>query len=464
MQITVTVEDWETDLQLNRAFENVVWPSYDDRQVTVTIDAPKVQKFVNCFLNSNINARVEITPPADDVPFVNYAGLFSGCTELNAQPIIDNSKNKSMAAMFKNCRNFRVSLHNLDTSNVIDFRQCFYGATFFSGNGIQSWDFSAARSPDAFRNFFGNNEVNYVYYDQFILSLYDQMKAGTLPTPMHAVDMGNSKYSPYVAIARQAVIDYGWEILDGGQIYPNVEPSELEKCFLDSVVTRLENNPDNWLEGVDMSPITTSSQGGALITPRHMIFTNHWPPGIGKVVTFWNGATAKVVKVERSPAYELHFGDIVIATLDRDVTECNPIYFLPYDWVKACPLMGLGGPPSPFPLGMNTPLVWFDQRDQACVSVVSNVKFDEAVNNHVYVNKMFPMVPQIDILKDKFKAAITGDSGSPQCFLCGDKLVLSHLVTSGGPGGGSTVFFPPFRKWLDEYVGKDGYKVTEIDF
>lgn len=128
MKIIIRPEEWENQLDLNRAFENVQWPEFDDRLIEVVLDAPDVQKFVNCFLNSNLNAKVTVTPPSEDVQFVNYAGMFSGCRQLNSQPVFDCSKNKSMAAMFKNCENMRFSLHNIDTSNVLDFRQCFWGA------------------------------------------------------------------------------------------------------------------------------------------------------------------------------------------------------------------------------------------------------------------------------------------------------------------------------------------------
>ena len=146
--------------------------------------------------------------------------------------------------MFKNCENLRVSLHNLDTSNVVDFRQCFWGARYFSGNGIQSWNFSKVRSPDGMQNFLGGGcKAHYLYYDPFIESLHRQMKAGTLPTPMDSVDMGESQHSPYVSNLKQELIEYGWNIKDGGPIFPKVEPSELEKTFFNSIYNRL----DEWI-------------------------------------------------------------------------------------------------------------------------------------------------------------------------------------------------------------------------
>jgi hypothetical protein len=457
MKVIIQPEKWEETEDLTRAFENFQFPTFNDKLTTIVIDAPKVKKFVNLFLNSNLSSRVEITPT--ELESVNYAGLFSGCKNFSSQPILDNSKNVSMAAMFKNCENLRVSLHNFNTSNVVDFRQCFWGATNFSGNGIQSWNFSNARSPNAFQNFFGGNKVHYMYYDKFIESLYNQMKAGTLPTPMNPVDMANSQHSAYVSGMKQELIEYGWNIVDGGPVWKPVEPSKLERIFFDSIYNRLTNNPTNWLEGVDLSPLTKSSQGGILITPKHMIFTNHWKPGKGKVVTFWNGQTAIVESVNVEPINN-GFGDIVIATLNRNVTECNPVLFLPKDWRKACPLMGSGGPPTPFPKGKNTPLVWWDQRDKDYIAVVNMINNDDVGNT--VKNMAWTARGEPEVFYDKYKYAIPGDSGSPMCFLFDTKLVLCHLVTVGGTGAGSFANYIPFRNWLDNFLNTQGYQINEV--
>lgn len=465
MQIVIRPEEYENNLELIRAFENVVWPEFDDRLITLTVDAPKVTRFVNLFLNSNLNARVFITPPAENIDRVNYAGLFSGCTKLTAAPVIDNSKNVSLAAAFKNCSSFRASLHGLNTENTVDFRQCFWGASNFSGNGIQSWDFSSARSPDAFRNFFGKGSaVRQVYYDDFIRNLHKQMKAGTLPTPMSPVDMGTSEYSPLVKQLREELIAYGWDIRDGGMMYPEVEKGELEKIFFNSVHDRLESNPDNFLEGVDLSPVTRSSQGGILISPKHMIFTYHWKPSVGKVVTFWNGQTAKVAKLDVHASVSGMGTDVVLVTLDREVEGCNPVYFLPKDWKKACPLMALQGSATPFPPGMNTPTVWFDRSDRICVAVINKVdtRYEESPTGPRYYNQVVTQEPDLEIFKNKYKGAVPGDSGSPQCFVCHDKLVISHLITTGGPGGGNFLSFTPLREWLNSKLAEEGYAIQEI--
>lgn len=441
---------------LNRFCENFKQSDLPDNCAKLIIDARKNQKFVNFFLNSDINVTVEIVPT--EMEWVNYAGFFSGCRNLSRRPVWDNSKNKSMAAMFKLCENMRFSLHGIDTSNTMDFRQCFWGAKNYSGNGPQYWDYSSARSPDAMRNFMGGGcSMQQKYYDQFIENLYDQMKAGTLPTPMEAVDMGDSKYSPYYAGMRQELIDYGWELLDGGSAVPIVEPSKWEKEFYDGVINRITNDPDNWLDGVDMSCHTRSSQGGILISPRHMIYAYHYQPGIGKRVVFWNGQEGVVEDVDITPSVQ-GWGDIVLVRLREPVQDANPVLFLNKDWRTQCPRLGTYGPPSPMPYMENTPLVWVDNRNRVCTSTVSFITDWLSMPNRVVT-----VVPQNPVIKSKYKDAVPGDSGSPMCFLYRKRFVLSHVITEGGAGPGSWVNLKEFRDYIDQKLSIYGESIEELN-
>ena len=414
------------------------------------IDAPKNQKFINFFLNSDIDLTIEIKPTVMD--WVNYAGFFSGCKNLNHKPLFDNSKNKSMAAMFKSCENMRFSLQDLNTSNTTDFRQCFWGAKNYQGNGPQFWDFSSARSPDAMRNFMGGGcSMKQTYYDQFIENLWKQMKAGTLPTPMVAVDMGDSQYSPYYSFMRQEVIDYGWELLDGGQAVPTIEPSKWEKEFYNSVHDRIVNDPENWLDGVDMSCHTRSSQGGILISPRHMIYAYHYPPSIGKKVVFWNGQEGIV---EDRDGNIMKWGDLILVRLKEPVEGANPVLFLDKDWKTQCPRLASYGPPSPFFPMENTPTVWLDKSDKACVSTVAYITEYPRMPNYVIM-----VEPENPVFKSKYKHAIPGDSGSPQCFLYNNRFVFSHPITMGGPGRSSWINLREVRDYIDMKLAVYGEKV-----
>jgi hypothetical protein len=447
----ITVSDSQ-DLTL--LFANTIFPQQNENNpfLEMEIHCPEANRYTNMFLNSNINARINFTSPSVDS--VTYAGLFSMCKELSHQPFMDTSKCINMAAMFKGCESMRFSVHFLDTKNVRDMRQMFWGCKNFSGNGIQAFDFSSLSNPNAMRNFMGGGAyVRQVHYDQFIENLYNQMKAGTLPTPMAAVEMGDSKYSPYYASMRQEVIDYGWELLDGGQAVRTVEPSKWEKEFYNGLYNRIKDHPNNWLDEVDMSCHTRSSQGGILISPRHMIYAYHYRPVVGKKVVFWNGQEGTVENVDAFPATK--WGDIVLVRLKEAVQNANPVLFLQKNWREQCPLMGVYGPPSPFFPMENIPTIWIDKADKACVSVVSFISEWPTKPNLCVL-----IIPQNPVFRSKYKNAIPGDSGSPQCFLYNKKFVLSHVITTGGPGGGSWLYADGCIDYIEKEISLYGEKLN----
>jgi hypothetical protein len=445
----ITVSDSK---DLTKLFENTIFPQNNEKNpfLEIIIDCPEAVTYTNMFLNSNLNARVTIVPPSVDR--VTYAGLFSMCKELSHQPFIDSTKCRSMAAMFKGCENMRFSVHFLKTSNVGDMRQMFWGAKNFSGNGTQAFDFSSLANPNCMRNFMGGGCSMYQrYYDQFIENLWNQMKAGTLPTPMQAVDMGNSQYSPYYAGMRQELIDYGWELLDGGQAVPTVEPSKWEKVFYNSVYDRIVNDPENWLDGIDMSCHTRSSQGGILISPRHMMYAYHFTPPVGKKVVFWNGQEGIV---EHRDGNIAKWGDLILVRLKEPVEGANPVLFLNKDWQKQCPQLAVYGPPSPFQPMQNIPTVWLDKGDRACVSTVSFIREWPQAPNYVVM-----VTPENPVFKSKYKDAVPGDSGSPQCFLYNNRFVFSHPITMGGPGPGTWINLKEVRDYIDMKLAVYGEKV-----
>jgi len=442
MKLSIKIEDWENELQLNRAFENVQWPEYNDRLLDITIDAPNVQKFVNCFLNSNLNAKVNIVPPSDDLEYVNYAGMFSGCRKLNRQPVFDGSKNRSMAAMFKNCENMRFNLHSIETSNVVDFRQCFWGAVNYSGNGPQYWNYSSARSPDAFRNFFGGGSGLWTrFYDQFIESLHAQMLAGTLPTPMSSVNMGYSQYSPHVAKKHSDLVDYGWEIIDGGEVPYTLSTLEVE--FSRSVDSLLESGtfPGN----VDFGPVCTGPRNGLLISPRHVLHVRHYMPSVGQAMPLISGETVIVERIDSG-----YRGlDIGIATLKEDA-KTSPALVLPKNWQEAMPL--LVGPPTHYPSGTAPALIRFKRGGSWTINDATFASTSDTANTGC-------TIPVNELRKKYFAGIQVGDSGSAVCFVYKNRLVASYsLATSGGTG----IFLSSVRDWADAILSRTGHKFEEI--
>jgi len=440
MKIIIQAEDWENELNWNRAFENYQFPTFTDRSVNVVVDMPEVQKFVNFFLNSNISGRVTVTPPAEHIEWVNYAGMFSGCTNLNGQPIIDTTKNKSMAAMFKMCDNMRFSLHSFNTSNTVDFRQCFWGAKNYSGNGPQLWDFRSARSPDAFRNFFGGGSgMRTIYYDQFIDSLYKQMKDGKLDTPM-VVDMGSSQYSPYMAAKRKELLDFGWNLVDDGEVQCDLSP--LEKYFSDTVDSRINNG--NFPGDIDFGPVCLGSRNGILISPKHIMHVRHYMPSPGQKMVLASGEEVIVDSVE-SGYYGL---DIGIATL-KEPAQTKPAMVLPANWKDWMP--NLFGPPSKYPKGIAPAVIRFKRNGVP------------TINDMSYIGDPTPAAACIMPIDEKrlalYQGINVGDSGSAICFVYHNRLVYAYSLTSAD--GSGIALSGQLRKTIEEKVINDGFKLED---
>ena len=148
MNLTISTDDADLTLALEG------WsppPSCE----TLYVNAPNARKAVNFLLQSPVNCRVVFRFPE---AAINMAGLFSMCIDLQHQPVIEGlCAATSLAAAFKANRECRYSMHWLApiTSGCRDYRQMFWGAINFSGNGVQDFDFSSVTSPLGMRNFFG---------------------------------------------------------------------------------------------------------------------------------------------------------------------------------------------------------------------------------------------------------------------------------------------------------------------
>ena len=431
----LTVSD-ATDM--HRVFEGVTFPP-EMQELHLQCEA---WRYVNCFLGSSLNARVTAEFP--DRP-INLAGMFARCRELESQPRLDTTQATSMAAMFKECEDMRFSTHWIKTDNCRDFRQMFWGCTSSMGNGPQRWNFTAARSPDAFRNFFGGGSgMASVYYNEFLRHVHAQMRAGTLPTPMSPVDMGESKFTEYARQYREELIEYGWDIKDAGQI--TIDLSETEKTFSRSVDDAIKTHGDQWIDAIDCSPVVKSSRNGTLITPRHTVHVNHYAPPIGHVVRFWRGETATVTAVARHPS-----ADLCIATLDRDM-EIRPAQLLSKEWTGKMP--HAGGPPTQYPAGDAPPLVYFSDGNASKPPGLNDLSYVAASTSTGFV------YPCWNEARAKYPASIqVGDSGSSVCFLKGDRLVLAWPLQSGG---GTGPWLADYREWIDGVVQRDGCDVKDV--
>jgi len=176
----------------------------------------------------------------------NMSGMFYGCSvfhqDLNNWNV---SKVANMSNMFENATQFNGDITTWDVSNVRSFSYMFDGASHFNRN-LSGWDVSslltansmfknavlfkqnlAAWSPfqcedmtDMFFNVDMNSPssaVNQNNYNALLLSWGTEPKLSQM-RPNVVFDAGLSMYSNTgsVVAARQALINKGWTITDGG--------------------------------------------------------------------------------------------------------------------------------------------------------------------------------------------------------------------------------------------------------
>ena len=428
MQMSIATD--ESDLSLS--LEGWAPPSACQ---TLIVDAPNVRKMVNLFLGSPVNCRVILRLPD---AAINLAGLFAMCASLSSQPIIEGDCTAtSLAAAFKGNTECRYSMHWLAprTKGCRDYRQMFYGAENYSGNGVQAFDYSSVTSPFGMRNFFGGGSgIRTMYYGQLLHHLHSLMLDGNLPTPMDSVDFGASICSPNLAQKRKELIDYGWNIQDNG-VQPDIRSAfERELC----------DDFDASLQQANTECVCTSARNGILITPQHTLHVRHFTPPVGSTIALRSGESAMVIATE-SASVE----DLSIVKLDRPMAA-KPVAFLPANWAALMP--NAYGPPTRYPEGHAPGLVYFNRNNIAGVADLSYV------HTSVPTGKMrkSPMPSRAGL----YQPIATGDSGAPVCFIYGGELVLAWPMAMSD-GSGPWLAQPDVIAWI-RAVTKTDLRIIEV--
>lgn len=142
--------------------------------------------------------------------------MFEGATNFNTPVIMGPSY---MSYMFSNCTSFNQSLHPNFLSNVYNMSYAFTGASLFKQDvsldqfiAYNSFNFYADHFVDE-TTAFTSTEVD-LMYNGWLNTIVDFGYA-----PFGYLDIGTLQYTTASSASRQSLIDdYGWTILDGGQV------------------------------------------------------------------------------------------------------------------------------------------------------------------------------------------------------------------------------------------------------
>lgn len=233
------------------------------------------------------------------------------------------------------------------------------------------------------------------------------------------------------------------------------DPAVAKPVFavMDHDAATYVRNPDAWTRDLDLTCVSPwNSAGinwlaGTLVSPRHVVFSTHFPIPVGATVRF---VTRDNVVVDRtlvgaiSPPYvgQSAFPDISVGVLDSDVPpSIGFARILPDDWAAYLPDRRL-----------EIPLLAINQREAALVTSLW------WLDDQVLCSE-----PADATQRAFFDTIVTGDSGHPGFMIVDDQLVLLTVWTMGS--GGMGTFTTGQRAAIDGMMAQlgGGYRLTTID-
>ena len=219
-----------------------------------------------------------------------------------------------------------------------------------------------------------------------------------------------------------------------------------------SLMTRTTNNWMHDLVGsTGISPFngkTTGGvygarMGGALITPRHVIFARHYVLPVNNVIYFYDRNSVRHTRVITANAYHgmgSAAGDYYVAVLDSDLpSEIEPLKVFPFDLYKyfdpsQLTLSAYSGLEGRFAFSDDLPIIHTDQEEKSLIARATSIDvgtigiagFDEYPDTYDSgdLGKMQYGTPIDTDLQAWNEPLINGDSGTPHMGLIDDELIL----------------------------------------
>lgn len=215
-------------------------------------------------------------------------------------------------------------------------------------------------------------------------------------------------------------------------------------------------NSGCWAYDIDLTPISpwnstgSNRRAGTLISPRHVVFCEHYNfhPSVGATIRFVasDGTVVNrtITALETDPDYAPFYPDITIGLLDSDVpASIGFAKILPQNWPNYLPSLS-----STYRL----PCLVLDQEEKALISEL-----------YFLGNKALFLTPTNTIRFSFFESIILGDSGNPAFLIIDDELVIITVWTFGGAGGGTSISYHKDAINTIMTTLGGGYSLTEID-
>ena len=204
-----------------------------------------------------------------------------------------------------------------------------------------------------------------------------------------------------------------------------------------------------WGADIDLTPYAaydssmsgTSWGGHTLITPRHVIGANHYFGSGSQTLHFVKADGTCVVRTITATSY-VSGTDIKIGLLDSDVPSgISFARILPAAWAAKLPTLAT----------RNVPAVRITQNMQLITADLWRLGL------------MAECEPAPTARTDFYRAAISGDSGTPSALVIADKLVLLCCLYSGGGGSGPSI--TNYRSEINSALTSlgGGYQLTDAD-
>lgn len=219
-----------------------------------------------------------------------------------------------------------------------------------------------------------------------------------------------------------------------------------------------QRNPNVWtsngtssIDWTGLSPWNSNGGyyfAGTLVSPRHIVYANHYQMGIGSSVAFVDRNNNVVTRTLQASQTVLGT-DITVGLLDSDVPES--ITYYPVIASTTWEAYMFSGDNEVY---NNVPMVLFDQDDHATLDATSKYA--------LYLNSALAHYGGTSGHRGDFlEELIGGDSGNPGFVLVGGKpvLVLTHYSAIAGPS------YSYHRQAINDVMSSlgGGYQLSDVD-